>query len=214
MEVRPRRDMNRPAFRLPETAFRPLAVFALVLAVLVNSAGPSFAADQGLWQALKSGGHFALVRHALAPGTGDPSDFVLGDCATQRNLSQEGRAQAERIGVRFRANGIAAAKVYSSQWCRCLQTADLLGLGPVEELPILNSFFRRSESRAPQTRALKTWIEAADLGEPTVLVTHQVNITALTGVFPASGELVIVRSGSGGALSVVGTIETDSGRGQ
>ena len=214
MEIRPRRDVKRPVLRLPETAIRALAAGALAVAVLVNSAGPSFAADQRLWQALKSGGHFALLRHALAPGTGDPSTFVLGDCTTQRNLSGEGRAQASLIGDRFRANGIAAAKVYSSQWCRCLDTAGLLELGPVEELPILNSFFRRNESREPQTRALKAWIEGADFDEPVVLVTHQVNITALTGVFPASGELVVVRSGKGDEVSVVGTIETDSGRGQ
>ena len=204
----------RPVLRLPFRADSVLVVFALALAVLVNAASPSFAADLRTWQALKSGGHLALLRHALAPGTGDPSDFVLRDCTTQRNLSQEGRAQADRIGDRFRANGIAAAKVYSSQWCRCLETADLLGLGPVEELPALNSFFRRSELRDPQTRALRTWIEGADLDEPAVLVTHQVNITALTGVFPASGELVIVRFDRSGELSVVGTIETDSERGQ
>ncbi len=214
MEVRPCRDEKHPAPQLPERAGRTLTAFALALMVAVNAASPSFAADQPSWQALKSGGHLALLRHAVAPGTGDPSDFVLGDCATQRNLSQEGRAQADRIGDRFRANGISAAKVFSSQWCRCLETAELLGLGPVEELPVLNSFFRRSDLRDPQTRALKTWIEGADLGEPVVLVTHQVNITALTGVFPASGELVVVRFDGGNKVSVVGTIETDSERGQ
>ena len=214
MEGRPRRDEKRPVLRLRKKANGALVAVALALAVVVNSASPSFAADQGLWQALKSGGHLALLRHAIAPGTGDPSNFVLGNCATQRNLSQDGRAQAERIGDRFRASGIAAAKVYSSQWCRCLETAELLRLGPVEELPALNSFFRRNELSDPRTRALKTWIEGTNLGEPTVLVTHQVNITALTGVFPASGELVVVRLGGNGALSVVGTIETDSERGQ
>ncbi len=191
-----------------ERASRALAVFALAVAVVVGPASPSFAADAPLWQALKSGGHFALLRHALAPGTGDPAGFILRDCATQRNLSQGGRAQAERIGARFRANGIEAAKVYSSQWCRCLDTARLLGLGPVEELPALNSFFRKAERGAPQNRALKNWIERADLGEPVVLVTHQVNITALTGVYPASGELVVVHVDGGGELSVIGTINT------
>lgn len=214
MEVRPCRDEKHPALQLPEGASRALAVFALALMVAVNAASPSLAADQPPWQALKSGGHLALLRHAVAPGTGDPSDFVLENCATQRNLSQEGRAQADRIGDRFRTNGIAAAKVYSSQWCRCLETAELLGLGPVEELPVLNSFFRRSEARDPQTRALRNWIEGAELDEPVVLVTHQVNITALTGIFPTSGELVVVRFDSRGGLSVVGTIETDSERGQ
>ncbi len=99
--------------------------------------------------------------------------------------------------------------MYSSQWCRCLETAELLGLGPVEELPALNSFFRRSGLRGPQTRDIKDWLANRDPGRPLVLVTHQVNITALTGVYPASGELVVIRRAADGTISVVGTIETD-----
>jgi len=167
------------------------------------------AAEPALWQALRDGGHVALLRHALAPGTGDPADFVVDDCSSQRNLSAEGRAQARRIGARFRANGIAAARVLSSQWCRCLETAELLQLGDIEELLPLNSFFRRYERRDAQTDALRDWLAGQDLTTVHVLVTHQVNITALTGVYPASGELVVVRRGDDGQLSVLGTIETE-----
>ena len=149
------------------------------------------------------------MRHAIAPGTGDPANFALRDCSTQRNLSAEGRAQAAAIGDRFRANGMDAARVVSSQWCRCLETAQLLGLGPVEELPALNSFFRRSERREPQTQALRDWLAGQDLEHPLVLVTHQVNITALTGVYPASGQLVVLRRSDNGDISVVGSIRTD-----
>jgi phosphohistidine phosphatase SixA len=162
-----------------------------------------------LWRSLRSGGHVALLRHALAPGTGDPAHFSLEDCQTQRNLSEQGRGQARRIGMRLRDNGIESAAVFSSQWCRCLETAELLGLGAVEPLPVLNSFFGRSDRRQPQTEALGKWIAEADLDRPIVLVTHQVNITALTGVYPASGELVIVRRTDDGALAVAGTIETE-----
>jgi broad specificity phosphatase PhoE len=158
---------------------------------------------------MASGAHVALLRHALAPGTGDPAAFVLGDCGTQRNLSDEGRDQAKRIGARFAANGIKQARVFSSQWCRCLETANLLGLGPVEALPSLNSFFQRFERRERQTRALEAWLAGQALDQPVVLVTHQVNIAALTGVYPASGELVVIRRTETGALSVVGSIETD-----
>lgn len=183
-----------------------LAVLVFGLCGAVPSAGADEAA---LWDALRSGGHIALLRHALAPGTGDPAAFTIGDCSTQRNLSAEGRAQAARIGERFRANGIEAARIYASQWCRCRETAELLQLGPVRDLPALNSFFEHPEDREPQTQALRAWLRRQDLGTPHILVTHQVNISALTGVYPGSGELVLVRAAKDGEVSAVGTIETD-----
>jgi phosphohistidine phosphatase SixA len=151
----------------------------------------------------------ALLRHALAPGTGDPPEFSLEDCQTQRNLSDVGRDQARRIGGRFRNSGIESAAIFSSEWCRCLETARLLDLGTVQPLPALNSFFGRTDRRLPQTQVLREWIASRDLKVPTVLVTHQVNITALTGVYPDSGELVVLRRADDGALSVVGTIATE-----
>lgn len=185
------------------------ATVALAVGMLCAVPGPSAADDAVLWRALRSGGHVALMRHALAPGTGDPREFVLRDCRTQRNLSKEGRDQAARIGARFRENGIQTARVFSSQWCRCLDTARLLELGPIQELPTLNSFFRKSDQREPQTQALRNWLGKQDLDEALVLVTHQVNITALTNIFPASGEIVVLRRSSGDNMLVVGTIETD-----
>ena len=183
--------------------------FTLTLGLLCTAPGLSAAGDAVLWSALRSGGHVALLRHAIAPGIGDPPEFTLRDCGTQRNLSDEGRDQAARIGARFRANGIETARVFASQWCRCLETARLLELGPIEELPILNSFFEHQERRDPQTQALKEWLASQDLNKPLVLVTHQVNITALTGVHLASGELVIVRRSEKGEITVAGSIETD-----
>jgi phosphohistidine phosphatase SixA len=164
--------------------------------------------DTQLWKMLQSGNHVALLRHAIAPGTGDPPQFELGQCATQRNLSEEGRAQAVKIGDRFREQGITNAQVYSSQWCRCMETAKLLGLGPVEELAPLNSFFQQYERQESQTRMLSEWIARHNLDRLIVLVTHQVNITALTGIYPASGELVIVHRSSTGDITTIGTIKT------
>ena len=161
-----------------------------------------------LWDALTSGGHVALLRHALAPGTGDPPEFRIGQCATQRNLSDEGRQQAAEIGERFRSNGITQARIYSSQWCRCLETAQLLKLGQVEEMVSLNSFFGRYERRDSQTEMLLKWLNVQDLDRPFILVTHQVNITALTGIYPDSGELVIVHRSDTGDIEVIGTIKT------
>ncbi len=186
-------------------------VFVSGLLVLLFGVVPAplSADDTEVWAALRAPGHVALLRHAIAPGTGDPPEFVLGDCRTQRNLSAEGREQATRIGAAFRANGIAAARVVSSQWCRCLETAELLRLGPVEALPILNSFFDRPANRDAQTGALRRWLAGQALDGPLVLVTHQVNITALTGVYPRSGELVVIRRTGDGAIAVVGSLETE-----
>ncbi len=202
--------------RRPEGKSRGQLISSLRGVVVVLTAGSvcllpgsSAASDDALWNLLRSGGHAALLRHAIAPGTGDPPEFTVDDCGTQRNLSDKGRSQAVRIGERFRNHGIAAARVFSSQWCRCLETADLLGLGPVKELPALNSFFQRYERRDAQTRELRDWLSAQDPGQVLVLVTHQVNISALTDVYPSSGELVVVRRSENGELSVAGTIESD-----
>jgi broad specificity phosphatase PhoE len=165
--------------------------------------------ENAIWNAAGTSGNVVLIRHALAPGMGDPPGFTLGDCSTQRILSEEGRVQAVKIGEYFRANGIRKARVFSSQWCRCLDTARLLDLGVVRELPILNSFFGRRELEHQQTQALRKWLAEQHLNEPLVLVSHQVNITALTGIYPASGEMVIIRRSEDGAISVIGTIKTD-----
>ncbi|WP_417533937.1 histidine phosphatase family protein [Marinobacterium stanieri] len=165
--------------------------------------------EQALWDALRSPSHFALMRHALAPGTGDPANFTLGRRETQRNLSKQGRLQAQRIGALFRENGIESAQVFTSEWFRCRDTAELLGLGAVTPLPALNSFFRNYEQKEPRTEALKRWLSQRDMDEPLVLVTHQVNITALTGVYPASGEIVVVAQDAENGLRVLGSIRTD-----
>src|SRR5262245_11610303 len=107
-------------------------VLALLALPLVASA-PAVADERAAWSALRSGGSVALVRHGDAPGgAGDPPGFKLEDCSTQRNLSAKGRVQAEAVGKRFKAEGIAVAKVLSSPWCRCLDTARLMDLGTAE----------------------------------------------------------------------------------
>jgi broad specificity phosphatase PhoE len=180
---------------------------ALTVGVLVTCQS-AVAAEPFPLERLNEGGYVVMLRHATAPGIGDPENFRLGDCATQRNLSDGGRAQARRLGERLRAQGIGSAEIYSSQWCRCLETAQLLDLGPVEELPALNSFFARPAERSPNLDALRRFL--ADLpedGPPLILVTHQVTVSALTGRSAASGEAVVLEVDGTGRPPVVGTIE-------
>lgn len=177
----------------------------LLLALLLTLA-PGVAGAAVPWDAVAAGGHAVLFRHAIAPGTGDPDDFTLGDCRTQRNLSAAGREQARAIGEALRARGLEDPPVYTSRWCRSRDTAELLGFGEPQPLPALDSFFETRERRDAQTRAVRRFLAERRDGPTAVLVTHQVNITALTGVYPASGEGVVVRSEPDGSLNVVGRL--------
>ena len=144
-------------------------------------------------------GRVLIVRHALAPGTGDPDNFRIDDCSTQRNLDARGRKQALAMGEWLRSQGVERALVFSSQWCRCKDTAELLKLGPVTELPALNSFYQRWEEQESKMRDLRRFLSEQPVGETLiVLVTHQVTITALTGVYPPSGTgVVLILDGEG-----------------
>ena len=145
-----------------------------------------------------------FMRHALAPGTGDPSHFRVDDCATQRNLDERGRAQARTIGAYFRTHDIAPDVILSSQWCRCRETARLLGLGPVRDLPALNSFFEHPGRAPRQTAALRATLAGLPAGQRVLLVSHYVNIADLTGQTTASGEILVARRGGDGTLAVTG----------
>ncbi|WP_219899577.1 histidine phosphatase family protein [Zobellella taiwanensis] len=162
------------------------------LLLLLALAGPAAANTDEAWQALREGRAMLLMRHTHAPGTGDPPGFVLEQCHTQRNLDELGREQARAWGDRLREQGIHQARVYSSQYCRAQETATLLGLGEVVPEPTLSSFFARRERRAEQTRELRRFVAGLEPGLPVVLVSHQVNLTALTGLFPRAGEALIL----------------------
>lgn len=175
---------------------------ALLLAVLSVISTTSQANDT-TWQALQEGSLVILMRHSLAPGIGDPPGFERGRCETQRNLSAAGRTQAEAAGRAFRERDIPIAAVYSSSWCRALDTAELMALGPIEPTPWLDSFFRGRGDQASITQTaqeqIATWQGPGNL----LLVTHQVNITALVGSGVGSGEMIVVRP-AGDDMQVVG----------
>ncbi len=176
---------------------------ALGLSFLALSAS---AADA--WADLQQPGAVVLFRHATAPGIGDPAGFRLDACATQRNLDDKGRAEARRLGEQFRSRKIEVGAVVTSQWCRTRETARLAFGDVVKDEPAFNSTFSASgavtDAQTAQARALLSrWRGPGAL----VVVSHQVNITALTGVYPASAQGVVLRPAADGSLKVVGTIQ-------
>lgn len=173
-------------------------LISLVFAVLL----PLSAAAQE-YQALTGSGSIGLMRHALAPGTGDPADFDLRDCATQRTLDERGRDQARRTGEALRASGVTFDEVWTSQWCRTRDTALLLDVGPVIEVPAPNSHFAGQGDREGQTREMREKLAALPEGRRVLLVTHQVNIFALTGQSTQSGEILAARREEAGQLRVI-----------
>ena len=175
----------------------------LVAFLLLFLPTPLWAND---WDALRAPGAIALMRHAIAPGGGDPAGFVLGDCSTQRNLDNRGREQARRTGEALRAQGISFDQVWSSGWCRCVDTARLMDMGPFEVRPFLHSFFGDRAKGPAQTRETLAAIAAQPMDARLLLVTHQVNISALTGVVPASGEIIVVQRRPDGSLEVSGRV--------
>lgn len=163
----------------------PLAAVGLV------TGGPARADD--LLDRLRAGGLVMMMRHAqTVPGTGDPPGFRLDDCATQRNLGEAGRAQARAIGARLRAERVPVGAVRTSAWCRCRETATLLDLGPVQHLQPLDSFFEDRSQRERHREGMIAFIAAWRGPGNAILVTHQVNVTAVVDVFPRSGEIAVL----------------------
>jgi phosphohistidine phosphatase SixA len=181
-------------------------IFTLIFSL---SAQSSFANELAIWDKLQGTtpkGYVLLLRHSLAPGVGDPENFKLNDCSTQRNLSEIGRQDARDIGAWLARRQIKIARVESSRWCRAKETAELLNLGKVRLNRNLDSLFQESELlNHPQT--IKVRKQIVDYRNKTgllILVGHFVNINALTNVGVSSGEGVLVRADSKGTIRVVG----------
>ncbi|MDD2546305.1 MAG: histidine phosphatase family protein [Burkholderiaceae bacterium] len=162
----------------------------LAWTAVAASPWPALAADAAAQ--LRQGGCVLLLRHAqTTPGIGDPPEFQLGRCETQRNLSDAGRAQADRIGAWLQARQLAPSAVRSSAWCRCIDTADR-AFGSHTRWPALNSHFGDRLDTPDTTAELRTALQKRPSGPFEAWVTHQVNITALTGEVPAMGEGFVV----------------------
>lgn len=183
---------------------RRLLLQGLLLGAL---APPARADDEATWTLLGRGGYAVLVRHAVTePGVGDPPGFRPGVCATQRNLSEEGRRDARRLGEELRTRRVPVASLLSSPWCRCLETARLAFGREAEIEPALGNLFGRSELEAAQVAALRALVGRPIAGGNVFMVTHGSTTHALTGVSPATGEMVLVEPQPGGALRVAGRL--------
>ncbi len=152
---------------------------------------------------LQSSDHVLLMRHTLAPGVGDPANYTLDNCKTQRNLSEEGRKQAVAVGNWLKKQGVTSADLYSSTGCRCKDTADLLNLGRVTIEPALASFFDDMGQAKMSNQKLEKFI-AAQLKkkdkQALILVTHHVNIHEFMGENIDSGDLVLTQVDANGKM--------------
>ena len=170
-----------------------MRLFYIILIIfLILTNGIKADTETQVLKNLKNGGNLIFIRHAYAPGGGDPDNFDLNDCSTQRNLSETGREQAKKIGKFFHENQIPIDKVISSEWCRCKDTAQI-AFKRFETKDFLNSFFSEkfSKNRTKQIEDLNRYIDRWDSSKNLVFVTHYVVINEVLNYAPSSGEIVI-----------------------
>ena len=180
---------------------KKLLYLAFLISILTN---PLFS-DEHILNSLKDGGKLIFIRHAIAPGNGDPSNFKINDCSTQRNLNQNGIEQSKTIGLFFKKNNIKIDKVLSSEWCRCKDTSNL-AFENYKIFKALNSFYdpRFAENEEKQIKDLKKFVKEWDSDKNIIFVTHYVVILSLLNIGVSSGEIVVVDND----LNFIGRVET------
>ena len=181
---------------------RLISVLALIFFIFSNSAN----SNEKLINSLKEGGKLIFIRHAYAPGNGDPENFNLKDCASQRNLSQEGIDQSKEIGLFFTENKIQIDKVLSSEWCRCKETAKY-AFNSFETFDALNSFYdiRFAKNKTKQINDLKKYVLSWNSKKNLVFVTHFVVISEALNTGSSSGEIIV----SDRNFNIISSIETN-----
>jgi phosphohistidine phosphatase SixA len=179
-----------------------LRLFILIFITLTTSIKADL--NKSLMNQLEDGGKLIFIRHAYAPGSGDPNNFNLNDCYTQRNLNKEGRVQAQNIGKFFRNNKIKIDKILTSEWCRCKETAKI-AFDNFKTKNFLNSFYNSkfAKNRNKQILDLKDFIKKFKSQKNLVLVTHYVLINEVLNYAPSSGEIVV----SDKNLNMIGSIK-------
>ena len=168
-----------------------LLSFILIISISLTN-GIKADSNKEILNDLKKGGNIIFIRHAYAPGGGDPINFDIKDCSTQRNLSKEGKEQSKKIGFFFKKNNIPIDLVISSEWCRCKETA-FIAFTSFETKNFLNSFYSEkfAKNKKTQIKNLKTYIDNWNSEKNLVFVTHYVVISEVLNYSPSSGEIVI-----------------------
>ena len=167
-----------------------LKIFIIIFISLTTSIKAD--SNKDLLKQLTEGGKLIFIRHAYAPGSGDPNNFNLNDCSTQRNLSDRGRKQAEHIGIIFRENKIEIDEVYSSEWCRCKETAEIAFTNFTTK-NFLNSFYSSNyaKNKTKQIKDLMKFVKKNDFEKNIIFVTHYVLISEVLDYAPSSGEIIV-----------------------
>ena len=175
-----------------------------IITVGISFVGNNSQADDISWSKLleEPALNVIFLRHALAPGYGDPAEFDVNFCKTQRNLNDEGRDQARSVGIKLKTKGVSFDEIYSSEWCRCIETANLMNLGKVRTFTGLNSFFEDHNDREETLRQLMQKLKGLDETNRVLMVTHQVVISAITGINVGSGVAVAYSSRNGSAIKI------------
>ena len=176
----------------------------LIFSFLLFQLNYSFANDKVI-ESLKEGDKLIFIRHALAPGNGDPENFELQNCSTQRNLNEIGIQQSKKIGLIFKKNEIQIDNIYSSEWCRCKDTAKY-AFDDFETFDALNSFYdkRFAANEDKQIKDFYEFIDSIDSKNNIVFVTHYVVIGAILNIGTSSGEIVVTDKN----LNIIGSIDT------
>jgi len=194
--------------RIPSRFAR--VALCVLATVLIVTPDPAVGDSGGGWPVLVEGGHVALIRHGNAPPGygGDPPGFKIDDCKTQRNLDELGRRQARALGEAFRSRGVRVGRVLSSPWCRCLETARLMAVGPVETTWALVP--DRDPTAGARLLELKEIVSGWRGPGTLVLVTHALTVQALMGFLPKQGEITVLKpkAGSRAGAELVGMIAT------
>ena len=167
-----------------------LKIFIIIFISLTTSIKAD--SNKDLLKQLTEGGKLIFIRHAYAPGSGDPNNFNLNDCSTQRNLSDRGRKQAEHIGIIFRENKIEIDEVYSSEWCRCKETAEIAFTNFTTK-NFLNSFYSSNyaKNKTKQIKDLMKFVKKNNFEKNIIFVTHYVLISEVLDYAPSSGEIIV-----------------------
>ena len=184
--------LNAPELVLGNFKFQ--RIFTCIFLIILSFLNEAYARSE--LETIRKGisANVIFLRHALAPGFGDPDNFIKQDCSTQRNLSNEGRLQARLVGNYLKASKIRFSEILASEWCRCIDTAKELNLGKWETFSGLNSFFEGHEKKNKVMDKLRKKLDSLSHSDLVLLVTHQVVILAQTGIAPKSGEMVLYNS--------------------